>query len=162
MISQIFTPLTAFAFMTLSAVGGVRATALVGAVNLTTNLAFVFGAAPHGILAAATAIVAANAISSAFVLAVTHRYGLFAWSDLSRTFARCGSIALATVALPALLLGAVRGSFDVSIVEALALGLIGGAGWLLGLKLTQHALYSEIISMLEGAFARCRRHLRAA
>lgn len=95
----------------------------------------------------AAAFVVANAVKAAAVVAHVRRRHGPGRADYARVARRAGTMTLATLAVPALVLWA-----GLAAVPTLALALIfGGAGWLASAAATRHPLFAELRGSLLGA-----------
>lgn len=146
LLAQLFTPPIAFGFVVLFAASAIRSAALVGTVSLALNVLGTFAATPYGMIAAATAMVAASAVNCTVVLLVTRRHVRFDWRDLSHALGKSAAVAAIAVA-PATVVFATNG-FDtkLTVLEGVVAAVLAAAGWLVGLRIVGHPLFADVVA----------------
>lgn len=135
------------AFLTsplLVSLGRVRDTLTSSLITLPISLALLLGASFLGLQAVAASLFITGPLQVYVALIFIRRQIHFTWGELARATAKSALVSLCAAAAPAVAVAIAGFRFDISIPVAIVAGIGAILGWVGGLAMTRHPLWSEV------------------
>ena len=137
-------------YSVLVSLGGIRDYLIRNAIIWPISGAVLVAASFHGPLAAAAGLAFTVPMQWFVSFLIMRRRMTIRFGEMFGSLKLSAVVTLATVAAPlAVIFGLMGGDFNMSLLQAIGLGLLSGVGWLAALVLLNHPMWVEVRGMLE-------------
>ena len=132
------------AYPILVAAGGIRDTLIINLICVPLAAILMSLSAWYGLRAMAFAMFLIAPLQTCVALIFIRRRVAFDWSELLSAIQKSAIVSVASAVGPVAIVLASEGRPELSILLSAGIGMLAAVGWLIGIRLTRHAIYVEI------------------